>query len=424
VDLNRVGYTTRPPLERAVLAKTKAALDAEVPPDAPHVADVMSVVAPGQDKHRVLAMASNRVFGLDGGKLQTSYGLPFQPVPFGAGSVYKIFTAAVALEKGMGIKSIMTVPPSGYASPIYTGGGVRPSPVANAGKSADRRSVQTALAKRQRIPDFFPSLQYSQEGSGQNAIQPPTVTVSVSAAPPLFYRNQGEIAKAEADLRSQQTTANKIEAQVGSDVSTAYAALTSAQSRVSRMEDRLLQRAAVARDLVIAGGCESMSNASLFTHDRWGVSREGMLLHDSLQRRRIPAGGRHYPVAGGMLETAETMPREPRLGRAEQAALAVRHRHRIAGIDVGDTRGDEERIDDRVGNQIGQRVSQTAQGRHQAADDAAHPRPAAASQTAVVGQRLGETHADARAETRGEADQERLLVLMRGKRRREQRRQR
>ncbi len=96
--------------------------------------NVMAIVAPGQDQHRVLAMGSSRTFGLDAGKQETSYGLPYEPVNLGAGSVYKIFTTATALQKGLGINYQMTVPPSGYASPIYVDGNGRPIPVANAGQ--------------------------------------------------------------------------------------------------------------------------------------------------------------------------------------------------------------------------------------------------------------------------------------------------
>ena len=106
----------------------------------------MAVVAPGADKHRVLAMASSRTFGLDADALETSYGLPYEPVNLGAGSVYKIFTAATALEKGLGINYQLAVPPSGYASPIYVDGGGRPIPVANAGNYPERMSLQDALA--------------------------------------------------------------------------------------------------------------------------------------------------------------------------------------------------------------------------------------------------------------------------------------
>jgi cobalt-zinc-cadmium efflux system outer membrane protein len=114
----------------------------------------------------------------------------------------------------------------------------------------ERAHSSLELARRQRLPDFFPSLSYSQEGRGQNAIQPPTVTFGVSTTLPLFYRYRGEITKAEADLRTQETVRRKIDAQVTSDVSAAFASLVSARDRVSRMESRLLQRSARARDLV------------------------------------------------------------------------------------------------------------------------------------------------------------------------------
>ena len=145
-QLNRGGYTIKTTLDANVLAKVKASVNQQVPPGQPNVADVMSVVAPGADQHRVLAMASNRTFGLDAGRRETSYGLPYEPVNLGAGSTYKIFTSAVALEKGLGINYVLAVPPSGYASPIYVDGGGRPIPVQNAGNYADRMSLQQALA--------------------------------------------------------------------------------------------------------------------------------------------------------------------------------------------------------------------------------------------------------------------------------------
>jgi membrane peptidoglycan carboxypeptidase len=146
-QLNRGGYTIKSTLDRNVLQQMKTALDAEVPSKQPNVANVMSVVEPGKEKHRVLGMASSRTFGLDAEALETSYGLPYEPVNLGAGSVYKIFTSATALEKGLGINYQLTVPPSGYASPIYTDGGGRPLPVANAGDYAPRLSLTDALAQ-------------------------------------------------------------------------------------------------------------------------------------------------------------------------------------------------------------------------------------------------------------------------------------
>lgn len=77
-------------------------------------------------------------------------------------------------------------------------------------------------------------------------------------------------------------------------------------------------------DVVIAGGAESMSNVTFYSTDmRWGGARGGVKVHDSLARGRTTAGGRHYPVPGGMLETAENLRRQYSIPRAEQDELAV-----------------------------------------------------------------------------------------------------
>jgi len=77
-------------------------------------------------------------------------------------------------------------------------------------------------------------------------------------------------------------------------------------------------------DLVVAGGCESMSNVAFYSTDmRWGGARGGVRVHDGLARGRTTAGGRHYPVPGGMLETAENLRRQYGISRLEQDELAV-----------------------------------------------------------------------------------------------------
>ena len=77
-------------------------------------------------------------------------------------------------------------------------------------------------------------------------------------------------------------------------------------------------------DLVVAGGADSMSNVVFHSTDmRWGGSRGGVKVHDALARGRTTAGGRFYPVAGGMLETAENLRRQYGIPRAEQDELAV-----------------------------------------------------------------------------------------------------
>lgn len=82
-------------------------------------------------------------------------------------------------------------------------------------------------------------------------------------------------------------------------------------------------------DLVVAGGCESMSNVAFYSTDmRWGAARGGVRVHDGLARGRTTAGGRHYPVPGGMLETAENLRRQYGISREEQDELAVRSHQR------------------------------------------------------------------------------------------------
>ena len=83
-------------------------------------------------------------------------------------------------------------------------------------------------------------------------------------------------------------------------------------------------------DLVIAGGVDSMSQAPIYSVDsRWGIKgTSGVKFHDALGRARQTAGGEFYPVPGGMLETAENLRREYRIGRREQDELAVRSQDR------------------------------------------------------------------------------------------------
>lgn len=90
-----------------------------------------------------------------------------------------------------------------------------------------------------------------------------------------------------------------------------------------------MQVATGASDLVIAGGAESMSNAPFYsTAMRWGVRGDNLQLHDALARGRITAGGAHYPVPGGMLETAENLRREFKIPRDEQDQLAYQSHQR------------------------------------------------------------------------------------------------
>lgn len=90
-------------------------------------------------------------------------------------------------------------------------------------------------------------------------------------------------------------------------------------------------------DLVLAGGAESMSQVEYYsTTTRWGARSGTQFLYDRLERGRVTAGGRHHPVPGGMLETAENLRREHRIPREEQDSLAVEsHRRAVAAQQSG-----------------------------------------------------------------------------------------
>jgi acetyl-CoA C-acetyltransferase len=84
-------------------------------------------------------------------------------------------------------------------------------------------------------------------------------------------------------------------------------------------------------EVVLAGGAESMSNAPFYsTAMRWGGTTGGVMLLDGLSRGRVTAGGKNFPVPGGMIETAENLRREYRIPREEQDEYAVRSHQRAA----------------------------------------------------------------------------------------------
>ncbi|WP_329474341.1 acetyl-CoA C-acetyltransferase [Kribbella sp. NBC_01484] len=80
--------------------------------------------------------------------------------------------------------------------------------------------------------------------------------------------------------------------------------------------------------LVVAGGTESMSQVEHYALGlRTGV-RGGVELMDRLVRARETAGGKHHPVPGGMVETAENVRRRYGISRAEQDEFALRSHQR------------------------------------------------------------------------------------------------
>ena len=118
----RDGYLIRTTLDPRVQDSVKHAIDGIASPTLDGVADVMSVIKPGKGSHQVLAMASNRTYGLNMEAGETMQPQPFSLVGDGAGSIFKIFTTAAALDMGMGINAQLEVPGRFEAKGMGTGG--------------------------------------------------------------------------------------------------------------------------------------------------------------------------------------------------------------------------------------------------------------------------------------------------------------
>lgn len=88
-------------------------------------------------------------------------------------------------------------------------------------------------------------------------------------------------------------------------------------------------------ELVIAGGAESMSQAEYYMpNPRWSTGTPPCVL-DRLAQPRVNSGGHRFPVANGMIETAENLRREYRISREEQDAWAERsHRRAVSAIEA------------------------------------------------------------------------------------------
>ncbi len=139
------GYTVRTTLDRKSSDAAKEAAKKQVPTQTDGIANAMSVVEPGTDKHKVRALVANRDFGNDPNAGQTAYDIVSRVQPFGAGSIYKVFTAAAALEQGMTINDNVPVP-ANYTSSVYKNG-TNPYTVGNAeGVQPGDRTLQMALA--------------------------------------------------------------------------------------------------------------------------------------------------------------------------------------------------------------------------------------------------------------------------------------
>ncbi|MDX1889790.1 transglycosylase/D,D-transpeptidase PonA2 [Mycolicibacterium sp. 050158] len=144
------GYLIKTTLDPDIQNQVKSSIDDFAAPDLDGVASVMSVIRPGKTTHPVVAMASNRTYGLNTDAGETMQPQPFSLVGDGAGSIFKIFTTSAALEMGMGINAQLDAP-SRFEAKGLGSGGAKNCPqatwcVLNDGNYRGTLSVTDALA--------------------------------------------------------------------------------------------------------------------------------------------------------------------------------------------------------------------------------------------------------------------------------------
>lgn len=150
-QIDKGGYLIKTTLDPAAQNSTQASLVSNTSPSLDGVATVMNVVAPGQDQHRILAMGSSRTYGLDADADETVQPQPYSLIGNGAGSIFKIFTTAAAMERGLGTSATLQVPRRVEVKGVGDGG-ARNCPAAtycveNAGNYPPVLSITDALAQ-------------------------------------------------------------------------------------------------------------------------------------------------------------------------------------------------------------------------------------------------------------------------------------
>ena len=204
-EIARNAYLIRTTLDPKVQNSVKRAIDTVASPTLTGVASVMSVIRPGKDAHRVLAMGDNRGYGLKLDAGQTVQPQPFSLVGDGAGSIFKVFTTAAALDMGMGINAQLDVPAmfqgKGLGSSNLPGCPPQTWCVKNAGGYPAQMSVSDALAQ-------------SPNTAFAKLIQQTGVARAVDMAVRLGLRSYGEPGTARAyDPKNNESLADYIKRQ-------------------------------------------------------------------------------------------------------------------------------------------------------------------------------------------------------------------
>ncbi|MEZ2121832.1 transglycosylase domain-containing protein [Corynebacterium sp. CCM 9203] len=149
-ELEKGAYRVETTLDPNIQDITHSAVVSQVNPMADGVAGVMDVIEPGENDRPIRAMVSSRNYGLNLEAGETVLPQTSTRVGSGAGSVFKIFTAAAALEKGIGVDTVLDVPTRYEARNLGTGGAQNCPPntycVENAGVYKPKMTLKDALA--------------------------------------------------------------------------------------------------------------------------------------------------------------------------------------------------------------------------------------------------------------------------------------
>ena len=120
--LAKDSYTIKLTLDPQVQDAARSAVSIYVDPSTPGVAEVVNVIKPGEQSHDILAMTSSRNYGLNLDAGETMLSQTASMVGNGAGSIFKIFTAAAAIQQGAGLDTTLQVPTPYEARGMGTGG--------------------------------------------------------------------------------------------------------------------------------------------------------------------------------------------------------------------------------------------------------------------------------------------------------------
>lgn len=156
------GYRIKTTLDPVAQENATNAARQYVNEQEPGVAETLNFISPRKTGHEVVAMASSRKYGLDTDAHETVLPLPHSLQGHGAGSIFKIFVAAGAIEKGMGLNTRLNVPSRVEVEGLGDGGAEGCPPgkycVENAGPYKPSMSLQEALATSPNTP-FISMLQ-------------------------------------------------------------------------------------------------------------------------------------------------------------------------------------------------------------------------------------------------------------------------